>query len=209
MRFASFRSAGRIGLAAKIGEQLAWPDRRRCRLSRRPPVADPQGRRGARWRRCGAAGRPRPVDLDGRRPAAADLQPGKDRLHRPQLPRPFGGERLQAAGFPDDLRPVQFEPHRAWRRRSSARMSPSSWTTRASWSPIIGKTARDVAEAQALDHVAGYSIFNDGSIRDYQFKAPQWTPGKNFDDTGAFGPWFVTADELPPGCEGLRLTRPG
>lgn len=70
---------------------------------------------------------------------------------------------------------------------------------------IIGKAARDVSEAEALDHVAGYSIFNDGSIRDYQFKAPQWTPGKNFDDTGAFGPWFVSADELPPGCEGLRL----
>ena len=71
---------------------------------------------------------------------------------------------------------------------------------------IIGTPARDVGEAEALKHVIGYSIFNDGSIRDYQFKAPQWTPGKNFDDTGAFGPWFVTADELPAGCEGLRLT---
>jgi acylpyruvate hydrolase len=70
---------------------------------------------------------------------------------------------------------------------------------------VIGKTARNVSEADALDSVMGYSIFNDGSIRDYQFKAPQWTPGKNFDDTGAFGPWLVTADELPPGCEGLRL----
>lgn len=70
---------------------------------------------------------------------------------------------------------------------------------------VIGKTARDVAEADALDHVCGYSIFNDASVRDYQFKAPQWTPGKNFDDTGAFGPHFVTADELPPGCKGLRL----
>ena len=70
---------------------------------------------------------------------------------------------------------------------------------------VIGKAARSVAEADALDYVAGYSIFNDASIRDYQFKAPQWTPGKNFDDTGAFGPWFVTADELPPGCEGLGL----
>lgn len=71
---------------------------------------------------------------------------------------------------------------------------------------IIGKTARNVTEAEALDHVAGYSIFNDASIRDYQFKAPQWTPGKNFDATGAFGPCFVTADALPPGCEGLTLT---
>ena len=70
---------------------------------------------------------------------------------------------------------------------------------------IIGKTARDAAEEDALDHIAGYSVFNDGSIREYQFKAPQWTPGKNFDDTGAFGPDFVTADDLPPGCEGLRL----
>jgi len=70
---------------------------------------------------------------------------------------------------------------------------------------VIGKTARNVSEADALDHVAGYSIFNDASIRDYQFKSPQWTPGKNFDDTGAFGPHFVTADDLPPGCEGLML----
>jgi acylpyruvate hydrolase len=70
---------------------------------------------------------------------------------------------------------------------------------------IIGKPARDVSEDDALSHVMGYSVFNDGSLRDYQFKAPQWTPGKNFDDTGAFGPWLVTADELPLGCEGLKL----
>jgi acylpyruvate hydrolase len=70
---------------------------------------------------------------------------------------------------------------------------------------IIGRNARHVNEETALDYVAGYSIFNDASIRDYQFKAPQWTPGKNFDGTGAFGPHFVTADELPPGCDGLNL----
>lgn len=70
---------------------------------------------------------------------------------------------------------------------------------------VIGKRARDVGEAEALDYVAGYSIFNDGSIRDYQFKSPQWTAGKNFDDTGAFGPYFVTADALPEGCKGLKL----
>ena len=71
---------------------------------------------------------------------------------------------------------------------------------------IIGKRARNVGEDEALDYVVGYSIFNDASIRDYQFKSPQWTAGKNFDDTGAFGPWFVTADALPAGCNGLRLT---
>jgi acylpyruvate hydrolase len=70
---------------------------------------------------------------------------------------------------------------------------------------IIGKPGRNIAAADALDHVIGYSIFNDASIRDYQFKSPQWTVGKNFDDTGAFGPCLVTADELPPGGRGLRL----
>lgn len=70
---------------------------------------------------------------------------------------------------------------------------------------VIGRRARHVSEDRALDHVAGYTIFNDGSIRDVQLRTPQWTIGKNFDGTGGFGPDFVTADELPPGCEGLRM----
>ena len=70
---------------------------------------------------------------------------------------------------------------------------------------IIGKRARHVSEADALNYVAGYSIFNDASVRDYQFKSPQWTAGKNFDNSGAFGPYFVTADALPKGCLGLKL----
>ena len=70
---------------------------------------------------------------------------------------------------------------------------------------VIGRGGRDIPKASALDHVAGYSIFNDASIRDYQFKTPQWTMGKNFDDTGPFGPYLVTPDELPLGCEGLYL----
>ncbi len=70
---------------------------------------------------------------------------------------------------------------------------------------VIGRGGRRIPKARALEHVVAYSLFNDASIRDYQFKAPQWTVGKNFDDTGAFGPTLVTADELPPGCRGLRL----
>ena len=70
---------------------------------------------------------------------------------------------------------------------------------------VIGRGGRDIPKERALDHVVAYSLFNDASIRDYQFKAPQWTVGKNFDDTGAFGPYLVTSDELPPGCQGLRL----
>ena len=70
---------------------------------------------------------------------------------------------------------------------------------------VIGRAGRHIAEADALGHVAGYSIFNDGSIRDYQRKSPQWTIGKTFDLTGGFGPELVTADELPPGCKGLEI----
>jgi acylpyruvate hydrolase len=70
---------------------------------------------------------------------------------------------------------------------------------------VIGRRGRHISKQQALDHVAAYSLFNDASVRDYQFKSPQWTMGKNFDATGAFGPELVTADELPPGAVGLTL----
>ena len=70
---------------------------------------------------------------------------------------------------------------------------------------IIGKPGRYISKDDALSHVAGYSIFNDGSIRDYQFKSHQWMMGKNFDATASFGPVFVSADELPAGAVGLQL----
>jgi len=70
---------------------------------------------------------------------------------------------------------------------------------------VIGKAGRKIPMERALEHVAGYSIFNDASVRDYQFKSAQWMIGKNFDSTGAFGPAFVTADELPAGAKGLRI----
>lgn len=70
---------------------------------------------------------------------------------------------------------------------------------------VIGRGGRRIAKAQALEHIAGYSIFNDASVRDYQMRTTQWTVGKNFDGTGAFGPWLVTPDELPRGASGLKL----
>ncbi len=70
---------------------------------------------------------------------------------------------------------------------------------------VIGRTARHLSESEALDCVAGYSCFNDGTIRDYQRKTGQWTIGKNFDHTGGFGPWLVTPDELPAGGAGLAI----
>jgi acylpyruvate hydrolase len=70
---------------------------------------------------------------------------------------------------------------------------------------IVGKSGRHIPKESALEHIAGYSLFNDASIRDYQFKSTQWTVGKNFDSTGAFGPEFIPADELPPGCKGVEF----
>jgi acylpyruvate hydrolase len=70
---------------------------------------------------------------------------------------------------------------------------------------IIGKGGRHIPKSSALEHVAGYSLFNDASVRDFQFKSTQWTVGKNFDSTGAFGPEFISADELPRGCKGLQF----
>jgi 2-keto-4-pentenoate hydratase/2-oxohepta-3-ene-1,7-dioic acid hydratase in catechol pathway len=70
---------------------------------------------------------------------------------------------------------------------------------------VIGTRARHVTQEQALQHVFGYTCFNDMSVRDYQKRTPQWTIGKNFDRTGGFGPQLVTADELAPGAEGLRI----
>lgn len=70
---------------------------------------------------------------------------------------------------------------------------------------VIGKPGRRIPHEQALDHVAGYSVFNDATLRDFQLRTPQWTMGKNFDGTGSFGPWLVTPDALPPGASGLRI----
>lgn len=71
---------------------------------------------------------------------------------------------------------------------------------------VIGKGGRRIAAADAWQHVAGYSCYNDGSVRDWQFHTTQWAPGKNFACTGAFGPWMTTADELDPVAQPLTLT---
>jgi 2-keto-4-pentenoate hydratase/2-oxohepta-3-ene-1,7-dioic acid hydratase in catechol pathway len=72
---------------------------------------------------------------------------------------------------------------------------------------IIGKPGRRIPETSAWEHVAGYACYNDGTIRDWQFGTTQWTPGKNFWRTGAFGPWMVTADEIEPGQTMTLVTR--
>jgi acylpyruvate hydrolase len=70
---------------------------------------------------------------------------------------------------------------------------------------IVGRRARHLTVANALDCVAGYACFNDGSVRAFQRRTSQWDIGKNFDQTGGFGPWVVSADELPAGAKGLKI----
>ena len=70
---------------------------------------------------------------------------------------------------------------------------------------ILGKGGRHIPKDKALDCVFGYAVGNEISVREYQFKSPQWTVGKNFDGTGTWGPYVVTADELPAGGKGLKI----
>jgi acylpyruvate hydrolase len=70
---------------------------------------------------------------------------------------------------------------------------------------VVGQRVRHLSAETALSAVAGYACFNDGTLRDYQRRTGQWTIGKNFDDTGAFGPWLVPAAELPAGAAGLHI----
>jgi 2-keto-4-pentenoate hydratase/2-oxohepta-3-ene-1,7-dioic acid hydratase in catechol pathway len=87
------------------------------------------------------------------------------------------------------------------------RQPPESFTLdyEAELAVVIGRRGRRITRDRALDHVAGYSLFNDATIREFQLRTPQWTMGKNFDATGAFGPWLVTPDALPSGAHGLRV----
>ncbi|MCK9799467.1 fumarylacetoacetate hydrolase family protein [Pseudomonas sp. MAFF 302030] len=70
---------------------------------------------------------------------------------------------------------------------------------------VIGKPARHVKQADALEYVAGYACYNDGSVRDWQKHTIQFVPGKNFPNTGGFGPWLVTRDEIAD-PQDLQLT---
>jgi acylpyruvate hydrolase len=70
---------------------------------------------------------------------------------------------------------------------------------------VVGKRAKHLTAANALSCIAGYSCGNEGSVREFQRKTTQWDMGKNFDRTGGFGPWLVTAEELPPGAKGLKI----
>jgi 2-keto-4-pentenoate hydratase/2-oxohepta-3-ene-1,7-dioic acid hydratase in catechol pathway len=70
---------------------------------------------------------------------------------------------------------------------------------------VVGERAKHLTAANATSCIAGYSCGNEGSVREFQRKTTQWAMGKNFDRTGGFGPWLVTADELPEAAKGLKI----
>src|ERR1700728_4343998 len=72
---------------------------------------------------------------------------------------------------------------------------------------VVGKRAKHLTAANATSCIAGYSCGNEGSVREFQRKTTQWDMGKNFDRTGGFGPWLVTADELPDAAKGVKIER--
>jgi 2-keto-4-pentenoate hydratase/2-oxohepta-3-ene-1,7-dioic acid hydratase in catechol pathway len=72
---------------------------------------------------------------------------------------------------------------------------------------VIGKGGRRISKEDSWDHIAGYACYNDGSVRDWQRHTAQWGPGKNFFQTGGFGPWLVTSDEIKANETMTLITR--
>ena len=118
-------------------------------------------------------------------------------------------EHIKEGGYDIPDYPVLFMPGRKSVMPAGAPMVRPACSQKLDYEAelmlIIGTGGRHISEAQALGHVFGYTVFNDGSVRDYQRKTHQWTPGKNFDNTGAIGPVVVTPDELPEGASPLRI----
>ena len=203
MKFVAYRREGKVALGALQGERLFGPK----------------------------PGSTQPLELQALVAAGTDaLRNAYDRLMGGEEVDPSGIEYLPPFPFPEKIICVglNYKDHAAesgfavptypalFGRFPSSLIGHGAPIVRPSVSEqldyegelvaIIGKPGRNIPKESALEHVAGYSIFNDASIRDYQFKSAQWMVGKNFDSTGAFGPVFVTADELEPGAKGLRLT---
>lgn len=151
------------------------------------------------------------ADADGR-PADVALA---DITYLPVIPRPekivcvarnylghhqevlAAGKKVELAGVP----PIFL---RTWRSQVAhgqpmiKPLSSNAFDWEGELAVIIGKEGRAIPEDKVSEYVAGYACYNEASVRDWQFASPQITPGKNFDATGGFGPWMVTADEVSP-----------
>jgi 2-keto-4-pentenoate hydratase/2-oxohepta-3-ene-1,7-dioic acid hydratase in catechol pathway len=120
--------------------------------------------------------------------AAPDYQ-ASDVTWLPVIPNP---DRIVCVG-------LNYQEHVAETGRDNTEQPAKNLDFEAEIAVIIGKAGRRIQQKDAWSHIAGYSCYNDGSVRDWQRHTIQWTAGKNFAQTGGFGPWMVTADEIPPG----------
>lgn len=204
MRFTTYLQSGQARLAVVDGEQL-------IDLHQAQPQIDADLRVALR------AGQ----DLAGAARAAiastAPRLPLRDAVLAPLLPEPGKIVCLGLNYFDHAKEGGRDKPVYPWffLRSASSLLAPGGKVLRprvserldyeAELAVVIGRRVKHCTLDNALDAVFGYSVFNDVSVRDYQKKTPQWTIGKNFDRTGAFGPVLVTADELPPGASGLRI----
>ena len=203
MRFIAFKNrAGKPALGARLGDELV--DLTALGL---PATLDELLREGE----AGMAAARRAIDGSTQRLALKGL------TYLPPLANPSKAfaiglnyiDHATESKFEAPKHPVIFQRYRSsWVAHGASIVRPhvsEQFDYEAEFVAVIGKAGRYISKENALEHVAGYSIFNDGSIRDYQFRSNQWMWGKNFDNTGGFGPEFVTADELPPGAAGLRI----
>lgn len=202
MRIAHFETHGILGIAADEGSGWHGQTQRDSGFAGTLPELIAQG--ADLLRICRSLGQSPAIDLNAVRLLAPVPVPPKilcvglnydDHLEESGLKKPAYPEIF--ARFATSLIPHQ-EPIR--RPRESTALDYE-----AELAVVIGKPGRRISQEQALDHVAGYSLFNDATVRDFQLRTPQWTMGKNFDGTGSFGPWLVTADAVPPGASGLRI----
>jgi 2-keto-4-pentenoate hydratase/2-oxohepta-3-ene-1,7-dioic acid hydratase in catechol pathway len=200
MKLLSFVHQGRETWGAVVGDGVVDLGRR---VPECPTLADFIGQDGWRARADGFASLPADLPLSG-------LQ------YLPVIPRPEKivcavrnymdhHQEVLAAGLQRELSEQPPIFLRVWRSQT-AHLAPivrpivsDSLDWEGELAVVIGKGGRNIDEADAYAHVAGYSIYNDGSVREWQFHAKQIASGKNFESTGAFGPWMVTADEIEPG----------
>ena len=204
MRLLTFAAGGRVCLGVRRGETIVD-------LARALPRAP------ADWPAVFAAGAlPAVAEAVAQAPAAARFAADSVRL-LPPIPRPpkilcVGlnyRSHAQETGLPIPEYPIVFARYPASLVGAGEALVRPAASTQFDYEvelvAVIGSGGRHIPRPQALTHVAGYTVCNEGSVRDYQFKASQWTLGKNFDASGSIGPEIVTADELPPGAAGLRL----
>ncbi len=201
MKLLSFEHAGRASWGAVLGDQVADLGRA---LPQYPSLQS-----------YIAAGRLHLAQADTEAVSAAAWLPLSAIRYLPVIPQPEKiicairnyhdhHREVVAAGLDREL--SDFPPIflRVWRSQT-AHQAPivrphcsASLDWEGELAVIIGKPGRNISQAQAHEHIAGYAIYNDASIREWQFHAKSIAAGKNFESTGAFGPWMVTTDEIAP-----------